>query len=81
MKQSKIISPKDFEGTISKRMKKMDLSYFLLILTSYKTMQMIHIKNPLYKYLCHFIPYAPKKNNEIKEPDNEKRAVQRHWRN
>ena len=72
MKQNRLISPKDFEGTISKRMKKMDLSYFLLILTSYKTMQMIHIKNPLYKYLCHFIPYAPKKNNEIKEPDNEK---------
>ena len=72
MKQNRLISPKDFEGTISKRMKKMDLSYFLLILTSYKTMQMIHIKNPLYKYLCHFIPYTPKKNNEIKEPDNEK---------
>ena len=72
MKQSKIISPKDFEGTISKRMKKMDLSYFLSLLTSYKTMQMIHRKNPLYKYLCHFVPYVPKKNNEIKESDNEK---------
>ena len=72
MKQSKIISPKDFEGTISKRMKKMDLSYFLALLTSYKTMQMIHIKNPLYKYLCHFVPYVQKKNNEIKESDNEK---------
>jgi hypothetical protein len=48
----------------------MDLSYFLLLLTSYKTMQMIHIKNPLYKYLCHFIPYVSKKNNEIKESNN-----------
>ena len=64
MNLKQILNPKNFEGTIKERMKKVDFGYFIFLVTSYKTIHMIHKRNPLYKYIHHFIPYISKKNEE-----------------
>ncbi len=70
MDQNEIYHPKNFKDTVSIKMKKMDFLNFINIVTSYQTINMIHKENPLYKYLCHFIPYIPKKNDEEKKDIN-----------
>ena len=71
MNLKQILNPKNFEGTIKERMKKVDFGYFIFLITSYKTIHMIHKRNPLYKYIDHFTPYISKKNEEdIKETNN-----------
>ncbi len=70
MDQNEIYHPKNFKDTVSIKMKKMDFLNFINIVTSYQTINMIHKENPLYKYLCHFIPYIPKKNDEDKKDIN-----------
>ena len=67
MDQNEIYHPKNFKDTVSIKMKKMDFLNFINIVTSYQTINMIHKENPLYKYLCHFIPYIPKKMMKIKK--------------
>ena len=61
MNLKQILNPKNFEGTIKERMKKVDFGYFIFLVTSYKTIHMIHKRNPLYKYIHHFTPYISKK--------------------
>ena len=69
MNQIDFLNPRNFEGTVFKRMKNIDFGYFIYLVTKYKSLNMIHPNNPLFKYIHHFTPYIPKEKKENKNQE------------
>ena len=53
-----------FQHLAFQKMIHMNFSYLMSLISSYKTLNMIHPNNPLYQYLCYFTPYRPKINEK-----------------
>ena len=56
-----------FEKMANARIAKMDFLTFMQLISSYKTLNMFNQNNPLYMYICYFIPYTPKINKKQKK--------------
>ena len=56
-----------FEKMANARIAKMDFLTFMQLISSYKTLNMFNQNNPLYMYICNFIPYTPKINKKQKK--------------
>ena len=61
------LSEKSFEHLAIQKMIHMDFAYLMSLISSYKTLNMIHPNNPLYQYICYFTPYRPKINEKDKK--------------
>ena len=61
------LGDKSFEHLAIQKMIHMDFSYLMSLISSYKTLNMIHPNNPLYQYICYFTPYRPKINEKEKK--------------
>ena len=51
-----------FEKMANSRISKMDFLTFMELISTYKTLNMFDQNNPLYMYICYFVPYTPKIN-------------------
>ena len=65
MEQSQNQNP--FEKMAEARISKMDFKTFMELILTYKTLNMFNPNNPLYMYICYFVPYTPKINKKQKK--------------
>ena len=65
MEQIQIQNP--FEKMANSRISKMDFLTFMELISTYKTLNMFDQNNPLYMYICYFVPYTPKINQKQKK--------------
>ena len=56
-----------FEKMANERISKMDFKTFMDLILTYKTLNMFNPNNPLYMYICYFVPYTPKINKKQKK--------------
>ena len=56
-----------FEKMANSRISKMDFLTFMELISTYKTLNMFDQNNPLYMYICYFVPYTPKINQKQKK--------------
>ena len=63
MEQTKNQNP--FEKMANERISKMDFKTFMDLILTYKTLNMFNPNNPLYMYICYFVPYTNDKCNKI----------------